>query len=136
MCRSHLQRRRVCASRALLARSFRGDIYTMSNVLKDSRSRTSTRQKENLTVADNIRYDEVTAKLGYIIERYECPAAKQGKTTDELCAGAFRGRVQSDEFIELANLTLGGDGAQEVAELEYKVANEKGSAKLLGEQSI
>ena len=41
-----------------------------------------------------------------------------------------------DEFIELANLTLGGDGAQEVAELEYKVANEKGSAKLLGEQSI
>ena len=44
--------------------------------------------------------------------------------------------MQSDEFIELANLTLGGDGAQEVAELEYKVANEKGSAKLLGEQSI
>ena len=74
--------------------------------------------------------------LSHPIERYECPAAKQGKTTDELCAGAFRGRVQSDEFIELANLTLGGDGAQEVAELEYKVANEKGSAKLLGEQSI
>ena len=83
-----------------------------------------------------IRYDTVQATKHYPIERYECPAAKQGKTTDELCAGAFRGRVQSDEFIELANLTLGGDGAQEVAELEYKVANEKGSAKLLGEQSI
>ena len=64
------------------------------------------------------------------------PIVAAGKTTDELCAGAFRGRVQSDEFIELANLTLGGDGAQEVAELEYKAANEKGSAKLLGEQSI
>ena len=72
----------------------------------------------------------------YPIERYECPAAKQGKTTDELCAGAFRGRVQSDEFIELANLTLGSGGADEVAELEFKAANEKGSAKLLGEQSI
>ena len=84
----------------------------------------------------NIRYDAVQATKHYPIERYECPAAKQGKTTDELCAGAFRGRVQSDEFIELANLTLGGDGAQEVAELEYKAANEKGSAKLLGEQSI
>ena len=84
----------------------------------------------------NIRYDAVQATKHYPIERYECPAAKQGKTTDELCAGAFRGRVQSDEFIELANLTLGGDGAQEAAELEYKVANEKGSAKLLGEQSI
>ena len=83
-----------------------------------------------------IRYDAVQARKHYPIERYECPAAKHGKTTDELCAGAFRGRVQSDEFIELANLTLGGDGAQEVAELEYKAANEKGSAKLLGEQSI
>ena len=90
MCRSHLQRRRVCASRALLARSFRGDIYTMSNVLKDSRSRTSTRQKENLTVADNIRYDEVTAKLGYIIERYECPAASKAKSTKHLEQTAFR----------------------------------------------
>ena len=83
-----------------------------------------------------IRYDAVQARKHYPIERYECPAAKHGKTTDELCAGAFRGRVQSDEFIELANLTLASGGADEVAELEFKAANEKGSAKLLGEQSI
>ena len=81
------------------------------------------------------------------IERYECPAAKQGKTTDELCAGAFRGRaaggMESDEFIELANLTLGSGGggdddgaAAPPYDPNYTPAHEGGSAKLLGEQSI
>ena len=40
--------------------------------------------------ASSIRYNEVTAKLGYIIERYECPSASRAKSTNHLEEAAFR----------------------------------------------
>ena len=37
-----------------------------------------------------MRYDEVQARCGYAIERYECPAASRAKTTRHLEDTAFR----------------------------------------------
>ena len=36
------------------------------------------------------RYDEVFEKLGYMLERYECPAASLGKSAKHLEDAAFR----------------------------------------------
>lgn len=52
-----------------------------------------------------MRYDEVQARCGYAIERYECPAASRAKTTRHLEDTAFR-QGFTGGFIDAGNATV------------------------------
>ena len=45
---------------------------------------------ERFVTLSDIRYEEVTERLGYLLERYECPAASRMKSTKHLEDTAFR----------------------------------------------
>ena len=90
----------ITSRTAYFSTRFQSDIFTVATDMRLSQT-----AQQNVRRADRMRYDHVTKELGYMIERYECPAASKAKSTKHLEQAAFRQGFRGG-FVDAGIATL------------------------------